>query len=84
MLFRRDLTQLALFSAMFPLKILYQTQGFLFIWTLDFVLLNAQGTPPWILKWCGLESSGRILISSNGKTKRIAIFLGGGGIFYFC
>ena len=55
MLFRRDLTQLALFSAMFPLKILYQTQGFLFIWTLDFVLLNAQGTPPWILKKGGLE-----------------------------
>ena len=30
--------------------------------------------PPWILKRGGLESSGRILISSNGKTKRIAFF----------
>ena len=28
--------------------------------------------PPWILKRCGLESSGRILISSNFKTKVIA------------
>ena len=30
--------------------------------------------PPWILKRCGLESSGRILISSNFKTKVIAFF----------
>ena len=27
-----------------------------------FVLRNAQGTPPWILKGGGLESSGRILL----------------------
>ena len=39
----------------------------------DFVC-NAHATPPWILKRGGLESSGRILISSNGKTKRIAFF----------
>ena len=29
---------------------------------------------PWILKRGGLESSGRILISSNGKTKRKTFF----------
>ena len=38
------------------------------------VLRHAQGTPPWILKRGGLESSGRKLISSFGKTKRIAFF----------
>ena len=42
----------------------------IFIRTSDFVR-HAQGTPPWILKRDGLESSGRRLISSNGKTKRI-------------
>ena len=36
------------------------------------VLCNAQTTPPVIPKWGGLESSGRRLVSSNGKTKRIA------------
>ena len=35
---------------------------------------HAQGTPPWILKRGGLESSGRRLISSNGKTKLIVFF----------
>ena len=40
------------------------------------LLRHAQTTPPWILKWGGLESSGQRLISSNGKTKRIVfIFL---------
>ena len=33
---------------------------------------KAQTAPPWILKQVGLESSGQIIISSNGKTKRIA------------
>ena len=28
--------------------------------------------PPWILKRGGVENSGHIIISSNGKTKRIA------------
>ena len=37
-------------------------------------LRHDQGTPPWILKRGGLESYGRILISSIGKTKRI-VFL---------
>ena len=44
--------------------------------------LSRSGDPPCILKRGGLESSGRILISSNGKTKRIAFFfLGGKQIF---
>ena len=30
--------------------------------------------PPRFLKWVGVESSGRILISSNGKNLRIAFF----------
>ena len=34
------------------------------------------GYTPWILKWVGLESSGQRLISSIGKTKRIAFCLG--------
>ena len=39
---------------------------------------HTQGTlPPWILKWAGLESSGRILISPIGKTKMIIFFLDG-------
>ena len=43
----------------------------------DFVLRNAHGIPRWILKWGGLESSGRRLTSSFGKTKRIAFFFFG-------
>ena len=39
-----------------------------------FRLRNAQGPPPWIVKRGGLESSGRGLISSIGKTKRIEFF----------
>ena len=37
-----------------------------------FVLRHARTTPPENLKRAGLESSGRRLISSIGKTKRIA------------
>ena len=37
--------------------------------------------PPWILKWAGLESSGRRLISSIVKTKIIAFFFG--NFFFF-
>ena len=37
--------------------------------------------PPWILKWAGLESSGQRLISSIGKTKRIAFFFSPNKIF---
>ena len=45
----------------------------------DFLLLlrpppSGSYYPPWILKRAGLESSGRRLISSIGKTKRIAFF----------
>ena len=36
-----------------------------------YVCMSCSGYPPWILKRGGLESSGRILISSNGKTKKI-------------
>ena len=35
---------------------------------------SRSGYPPWILKRAGLESSGRRLISSIGKTKGIAFF----------
>ena len=35
---------------------------------------NAQGTPPWILKQGGLESSEQIPVSLNGKTKRIICY----------
>ena len=35
---------------------------------------SAQGTPPWILLQAGLETSGHILISSIGKTRRTAFF----------
>ena len=35
---------------------------------------SRSGYPPWILKWAGVESSCPTLISSIGKTKRIAIF----------
>ena len=38
--------------------------------------MSRSGDPPWILKWAGLESSDRRLISSIGKTKRIAFFFG--------
>ena len=38
------------------------------------LLRHAQGTTPWILKRGGVESSGRRLISSIGKTKRIVFF----------
>ena len=38
--------------------------------------VSRSGYPPWILKWSGLESSGRRLISSIGKTKRKGFFLG--------
>ena len=34
--------------------------------------VSHSGDPPWILKQAGLESSGQRLISSIGKTKRIA------------
>ena len=37
-------------------------------------------SPPWILKWDGLESSGEIIISSRSKTKRKAFFC---VIFFF-
>ena len=40
----------------------------------SFVCMSRSGYPPWILKRGGLESSGRRLISSIGKTKRIAFF----------
>ena len=36
---------------------------------------SRSGYLPWILKWVGLESSGRRLISSIGTTKIIAFFL---------
>ena len=36
--------------------------------------LSRSGYPPWILKQAGLESSGRRLISSIGKTKKNAFF----------
>ena len=36
--------------------------------------MSRSGYPPWILKRGGVESSGRRLISSIGKTKRIAFF----------
>ena len=40
-----------------------------------FVLCSSRsGTPPWILKLGGLESSSGIIISSIGKTKIIAFF----------
>ena len=35
---------------------------------------RSEDPPPWILKQAGLESSGQRLISSIGKTKRIAFF----------
>ena len=41
---------------------------------------DAQGTPRWILKRGGLESSGRRLISSISKTKRIVYM----DIYFFC
>ena len=37
--------------------------------------VTLRGTPPWILKRGGPESSGQQLISSIGKTKIIALFL---------
>ena len=37
---------------------------------------SCSGYPPWILKRVGLESTGWRLISSIGKTKRIAFFFG--------
>ena len=48
----------------------------------DFLRLSVRSSvtlrgPPWILKRAGLESSGRRLISSIGKTKIIALY------FYF-
>ena len=39
--------------------------------------LHTHGPPPWILRWGGRDSSGQRLISSNGKTKKIAFFLRG-------
>ena len=39
------------------------------------LLCHAHGTPPWILKRCGLEISGQRLISSSDKPKRIAFFI---------
>ena len=33
---------------------------------------SRSGDPPWVLKWAGLESSGRRIIYSIGKTKIIA------------
>ena len=39
--------------------------------------------PPWILKRAGLESSGRRLISSIGKTMGIAFFFFFGNIIFF-
>ena len=35
---------------------------------------SRSGDPPWILKWAGLVSFGRKLISSIGKIKRIIFF----------
>ena len=37
--------------------------------------VSRSGYPPWIQKRAGLESSGRRLISSIGKTKGIAFFV---------
>ena len=37
--------------------------------------VSRSGYPLWILKRAGLESSGRILISLNGKTKRVQLVL---------
>ena len=40
------------------------------------LLCHAQGTPsPWVLKWAGLESSGKRLVSLIGKIKRIDFFV---------
>ena len=36
--------------------------------------VSRSGYPPWILKLAGLESSGQIVYSQYGKTKRIAFF----------
>ena len=45
--------------------------------------VTLRGHPlPWILKQGGLESSGRILISSNGTLKKIALIIFF-GIFLF-
>ena len=38
--------------------------------------------PPWILKWGGLESSDRRIISLIGKTKKIAFFFLFGKYFF--
>ena len=40
---------------------------------------NAHGSPPWILKRGGLESSGRIVISFTGKIRRMVFFSVGVG-----
>ena len=40
----------------------------------DSFCVSGSGDLAWILKQCGLESSGQRLISSNGKTKGIAFF----------
>ena len=37
--------------------------------------LSRSGYSPSILKWGGLESPGQRLISSSGKTNRIALFI---------
>ena len=42
---------------------------------LSFVRHTQNTPPPWILKRAGLEISGRMLISSNGKTKKRDFFL---------
>ena len=39
-----------------------------------YVCMSRSGYPPWILKRGALESSGQRLISSIGKTKKIAFF----------
>ena len=45
---------------------------------------SRSGDPPWILKRAGLESSGRRLISSIGKSKGIAFFFFfSANIFFF-
>ena len=45
--------------------------------------VSRSGYPPWILKRAGLESSGRRLISSIGKTKGIAFCFVFSKFFFF-
>ena len=49
---------------------------------LSVVRLSFSDYPPWILKRAGLESSGHVLISSNGKTNRRRYTLRGNKYFW--